>query len=183
MSTPFQTQHVCARCGSPAVAGNVFCGTCGYQNGQQPPQYRPPQPDFRPKKLLSGQTRIVLAVVAGIVILIIVVVAAVSASNSTSPSAQANAVMQLDDSSMGTDPGSQAVQVINSAANEFNAVVVVTNDPSQADQDYATIGSDLGQVQQSIQDSDWTNYYSALGQVRSDIQSARADGTLTDPNG
>jgi hypothetical protein len=78
-------------------------------------------------------------------------------------------------------PG-QAVKVINSAATEFNAVVVLTNDPSRADQDYATIGSDLGQVQQYIQAGDWVDYYITLAQVRSDIEAARADGTLTDPN-
>jgi hypothetical protein len=118
-----------------------------------------------------------------IFVLVIVIFAEQGGSHQSSISSQADAVMQLNDTpfDISQSPGTQAIQVINSAENAFNAAVTVTNDPTQQDDDYTKIGVDLQQVQQYIQSSLWSEYYVELGQARSDIESARADGTLTGP--
>lgn len=127
------------------------------------------------RKLVAG-----LAIV---VVVLIIIAELVHTSQQSSLSSQADAVMQLNDTPFDVtqSPGSQDIQVINSAEAAFNAAVTVTNDPTQQDTDYTNIAYDLGQVQQDIQDSDWVQYYNDLGNVRTDIQSARADGTLSGP--
>lgn len=147
-----------------------------------PPQGSKPQKSWWENLSKDNKRGVVFA--AAVAAVIIVIVALVSAGGGggggSSLSGQANAVMQLSDSawSYGQPADPADVAVISNANAAFQNAIVITNDPTQRDDDYTAIGNGLQRTQEDASASNWTSYYADLGTARNAIQSARDDGSL-----